>query len=159
MVYCYLQSKMKLISALLRKSAVRLCLFIAQLNEEPARLIIVFQEALPAQYLSLNRTAYFQFSLFIACSFKNAVSSSDVLLGKVKAGQNVVVIGGGLVGCETAAYVKETSSQVTIIEMLDDILLVANHCRNNDQNLRDMLAERKIAIAAPAKVKKYPRKT
>lgn len=85
---------------------------------------------------------------------ENAVPSSDVLLGKVKAGKRAVVIGGGLVGCETAAYVKETSEQVTIIEMLDDILLIANHCRNNDQALRDMLAEREVAIVASAKVKK-----
>jgi 2-enoate reductase len=85
---------------------------------------------------------------------ENAVPSSDVLLGKIKAGKRVVVIGGGLVGCETAAYLKETSEQVTIVEMLDDILLVANHCKNNDQALRDMLAERNVGVIAPAKVKK-----
>ena len=85
---------------------------------------------------------------------ENAVASSEVLLGKGKPGKQVVVIGGGLVGCETAAYVKESAEQVTIVEMLDDILLLANHCRNNDQALRAMLAKRGVNIVAHARVKK-----
>ena len=83
-----------------------------------------------------------------------SVQSTDVLTGNVKVGKKAVVIGGGLVGCETAAFVKETSNEVTIIEMLDDILLTANHSKNNDQALREMLAEREIKIVAPAKVKR-----
>ena len=85
---------------------------------------------------------------------ENSVQATDVLTGKIKAGKTVVVIGGGLVGCETAAFVKETADEVTIVEMMNDILLTANHSRNNDQALRDMIKERKIKIAAPAKVKK-----
>lgn len=83
-----------------------------------------------------------------------AVQSTDVLTGKVKAGKKSVIIGGGLVGCETAAFVKETSDEVTIIEMLDDILLTADHSKNNDQALREMLSEKEVKIIAPAKVKK-----
>lgn len=83
---------------------------------------------------------------------KNAVPSTDVLLGDIKPGRKVVVVGGGLVGCETAAYMKETAEEVTIIEILDDILLMADHCRNNDQHLRDMLKERGINVVAPAAV-------
>lgn len=85
---------------------------------------------------------------------ENSVQATDVLTGKIKAGKTVVVIGGGLVGCETAAFVKETADEVTIVEMMNDILLTANHSRNNDQAIRDMIKERKIKIAAPAKVKK-----
>ncbi len=83
-----------------------------------------------------------------------AVPSTDILTGKKPAGKKVVVVGGGLVGCETAAYVKEAADEVTIIEMLDDILVTANHSRNNDQALRDMLAERQVNIITSAKVKK-----
>jgi len=48
----------------------------------------------------------------------NAVSAQDVLSGKAKAGQNVVIIGGGMVGCETGNYLAEQGKKVTIIEIL-----------------------------------------
>lgn len=83
-----------------------------------------------------------------------AVPSTEVLTGKLKAGKKAVVVGGGLVGCETAAFVKETADEVTIVEMLADILLTADHSKNNDQALRDMLAEREIKTIGSAKVKK-----
>lgn len=78
---------------------------------------------------------------------------SDVyLLGQKQPGKDVVVIGGGLVGCETAAYMAETAENVTIVEMLDDVLLTANHCLNNDQALRAMLDERGVAKVCGATV-------
>jgi len=48
----------------------------------------------------------------------NAVTAQDVLSGKIKAGQNVVIIGGGMVGCETGHYLAEQGKTVTIIEIL-----------------------------------------
>lgn len=81
-----------------------------------------------------------------------ASPSDDYLRGIKKPGKKVVVIGGGLVGCETAAYMKETAEEVTIVEMLKDILAIADHCLNNDQALRDMLSERKVNVVADAKV-------
>jgi len=48
----------------------------------------------------------------------NAVAARDVLSGKAKAGQNVVIIGGGMVGCETGHYLAEQGKTVTIIELL-----------------------------------------
>lgn len=83
---------------------------------------------------------------------EKALASSEILLGKVNPGQKVVVIGGGLVGCETAAYAKENADQVHIVEVLEDILLTADHSRNNDQHLRDIVAEREIDIIAGARV-------
>lgn len=81
-----------------------------------------------------------------------ASPANDYLTGIKKPGKKVVVIGGGLVGCETAAYMKETAEEVTIVEMLKDILLLTDHSLNNDQALRDMVAERKINVVADAKV-------
>jgi pyruvate/2-oxoglutarate dehydrogenase complex dihydrolipoamide dehydrogenase (E3) component len=43
-----------------------------------------------------------------------------VLSGKETA-TKVAIIGGGLVGCETAEFLQNRGKQVTIIEMLDDI--------------------------------------
>ncbi|MBU9739114.1 NAD(P)/FAD-dependent oxidoreductase [Diplocloster agilis] len=81
-----------------------------------------------------------------------AASANAYLTAQKKPGKKVVVIGGGLVGCEAAAYMKETADEVTIIEMLDDILATADHCLNNDQALRAMLAERNIPAICSAKV-------
>ncbi len=48
----------------------------------------------------------------------NVVTAQDVLSGKAKARQNVVIIGGGMVGCETGRYLAEQGKKVTIIEVL-----------------------------------------
>ena len=83
---------------------------------------------------------------------EHAEVSDGYLLGTREPGKNVVVIGGGLVGCETAAFMAEKAESVTIVEMLDDVLLTAGHCLNNDQALRAMLDERGIAKVCGAKV-------
>lgn len=51
----------------------------------------------------------------------NVVSSWDVLAGKVEAKGHCAVIGGGLVGTETAEYLLEKGCTVSIIEMMDKI--------------------------------------
>jgi 2,4-dienoyl-CoA reductase-like NADH-dependent reductase (Old Yellow Enzyme family)/thioredoxin reductase len=51
------------------------------------------------------------------------VTPEDLLLDKKTAGEKIVVLGGGLVGCETALYLAEhLGKPVTIVEMLDEIL-------------------------------------
>jgi len=48
------------------------------------------------------------------------VNSHDVLSSKGKINGNIVVIGGGLVGVETAEYLAERGSKVTVLEMLKE---------------------------------------
>jgi 2,4-dienoyl-CoA reductase (NADPH2) len=52
---------------------------------------------------------------------ENAVTAFDVLLDKVGVGDKVVVIGGGGVGCDTAAKLADEGKKVTIVEMLSRI--------------------------------------
>ena len=54
---------------------------------------------------------------------ENAVESWDILSGKVDVPQNksIVVIGGGIVGCETAEYLAEKDYKVHVLEMLPSI--------------------------------------
>jgi NADPH-dependent 2,4-dienoyl-CoA reductase/sulfur reductase-like enzyme len=59
----------------------------------------------------------------------NVVTAWDVLSEKVQVGQSVVVVGGGLVGCETAEYLFLKGKKVTIVEMLDDIALDIEFCQ------------------------------
>ncbi|WP_125565248.1 FAD-dependent oxidoreductase [Companilactobacillus insicii] len=49
------------------------------------------------------------------------VTASDVLTNHDKVGQKVTVVGGGLVGCETALWLERKGKDVTIVEMSDDI--------------------------------------
>ena len=51
----------------------------------------------------------------------SAVSAQELLEGKVSAGQKVLVVGGGMVGCETAAFLAERGHQVTVVELKDTI--------------------------------------
>jgi NADPH-dependent 2,4-dienoyl-CoA reductase/sulfur reductase-like enzyme len=62
---------------------------------------------------------------------ETVVTAWDVLAGKAAAtARNVVIVGGGLVGCETADLMAETTdnlavapTDVTVLEMLDDVAL------------------------------------
>jgi len=46
---------------------------------------------------------------------EEVVTAVDVLLGKKEVGESVVIIGGGLVGCEIALYLAQKGKKVTII--------------------------------------------
>lgn len=48
-------------------------------------------------------------------------SADQVYSGKVEVGSRVAVIGGGLIGCETAEYLASRGKSVVIFEMADDI--------------------------------------
>jgi 2,4-dienoyl-CoA reductase (NADPH2) len=49
---------------------------------------------------------------------ENCVLAEDVFAGKVNVGNNIVIIGGGLVGCELALKLAEEGKKVTIVEAL-----------------------------------------
>jgi 2,4-dienoyl-CoA reductase (NADPH2) len=55
----------------------------------------------------------------------NVVGFTEVLTGAAEAGGRVVIVGGGMVGCEIAEFLHAKGKQVTILEMLprvgDDI--------------------------------------
>lgn len=52
--------------------------------------------------------------------FAHTISAKDVLAG-ASTGEQVVIIGGGSVGCETAEFLAEQGKKVTVIEMLDTV--------------------------------------
>lgn len=55
------------------------------------------------------------------CERGNLVQARDVLSGKAEAGPTAVVIGGGIVGCETAEFLAKKGITVTVVEMLDQL--------------------------------------
>lgn len=52
----------------------------------------------------------------------NVITANEVLQNRGLVGQKVVVIGGGLVGCETALTLAQAGKDVTIVEMADKLL-------------------------------------
>lgn len=83
-----------------------------------------------------------------------ASCANDYLTGKKTPTGQVVVIGGGLVGCETALYMTELVDKVTIVEMLDDILKTVVHSKNNDLSLQHRIAAADIQLLTSAAVQK-----
>lgn len=51
---------------------------------------------------------------------ENAIMSDNVLLGNEKVGENVIVIGCGLVGAEVAYYVAEYNKNINVFEALEN---------------------------------------
>lgn len=74
----------------------------------------------------------------------------DYLHKRRSAGKNVVVLGGGLVGCETACSVAEKADHVTILEFMPKILMTAAEARNNDISLHQHISAAKIEIICGA---------
>lgn len=82
--------------------------------------------------------------------------AADVLLGKVKAGPKVAIIGGGLVGCETALHLREQGREVTIIEALPKLLSVnAPLCSANKDMLLALIPFKGIKSITGAKATGY----
>jgi NADPH-dependent 2,4-dienoyl-CoA reductase/sulfur reductase-like enzyme len=59
----------------------------------------------------------------------NVVTAQQVLSDKADVGHKVAVVGGGLVGCETADFLAEQGRKVTIIEMLEQVARDVGVCR------------------------------
>jgi NADPH-dependent 2,4-dienoyl-CoA reductase/sulfur reductase-like enzyme len=78
----------------------------------------------------------------------NVVTAQDVLSGKVKVGQSVVIVGGGMVGCETGHYLAEQGKTVTITEILkrmaNDMFYMAR------RRLMDGLRSKKVTLLTGA---------
>jgi 2-enoate reductase len=72
---------------------------------------------------------------------------TDLLLDKKKAGETVVVIGGGRVGCETAIWLAQQGKKVTVVEKLDKLMSTDPPVpRMNKMMLLDLLRFHKVDI-------------
>ena len=83
----------------------------------------------------------------------SVITCIDLLLGKKKAGQKVAVIGGGLVGCETALWLAKEGKEVTIVEMLPELMAGSLPVpQMNRMMLLDLLALSKVNLITGARV-------
>lgn len=51
----------------------------------------------------------------------NVVTALDILSNRKEVGDKVIIVGGGMVGCETAEFLAQKGKKVIIIEMLEEI--------------------------------------
>lgn len=80
-------------------------------------------------------------------------TAEELLLGPEKAGNDVVIVGGGLVGCETGLWLRRMGKNVTIVEAAPEILNGgADMCFANYDMLKDLLVFEKIAVLRSTKV-------
>lgn len=81
----------------------------------------------------------------------HVLNANDILEGNVQAGKRVVVIGGGLVGSETAAHLANHGHTVSIVEMNSDIF-VGTPSATKHYLLKD-LQRHNVAILTNTQVK------
>lgn len=92
-----------------------------------------------------------------SCSHKNVMTAWEALRSEKPIGQNIVIIGGGSVGCETADFLADAHDfrtlggrLITIVEMLDNI--VTDDLTPNRDYLISRLKDKGVVIHTNTKV-------
>ena len=83
-------------------------------------------------------------------------TAADVLTEKKDCGDKTVVVGGGLVGCETALHLVKKGKKVIIVEALNKILALNGPlCSANSDMLEKLIPFNNIDVKTNSKVKIY----
>lgn len=81
------------------------------------------------------------------------VTAQDMLDGKAQMGKRVLVVGGGMVGCEAAEYLAERGHQVAVIEMKD--VIAADVTPENRRYMFENFEENHVLLRPGAKVTQF----
>ena len=84
---------------------------------------------------------------------EKSVEAVDYLLGNKTVGNKVVVIGGGLTGCEIAYDLYLQGKEPVVVEMQDDLITTPGICLANTSYLRDFFNANKVAVHLETGVK------
>ncbi|MBQ8497749.1 MAG: FAD-dependent oxidoreductase [Clostridia bacterium] len=77
---------------------------------------------------------------------ERSIQAVDYLLGKKPVGENVVIVGGGLTGCEIAYELYLQGKKPVIVEMMDDLIVTKGVCLANTSYLRDFFKANKVPV-------------
>ena len=75
-----------------------------------------------------------------------AMDDCEYLIGEKEVGENVVIIGGGLTGCEIAYDLYLKGKKPVIVEMKNDLIAVKGICLANTSFLRDFFETNKVPV-------------
>ena len=84
---------------------------------------------------------------------ESAVEAVDYLLGNKPVGDRVVIIGGGLTGCEIAYDLYLQGKAPTVVEMKQDLIVADKVPFPNSSYLRDFFAANKVPVYLESGVK------
>jgi 2-enoate reductase len=90
---------------------------------------------------------------------ERAVEAVDYLLGKKTVGEKVVIIGGGLTGCEIAYDLFLQGKKPSIVEMQDDLITTPGICLANTSYLRDCFKTNNVPVYLETGVSEIGEKT
>ena len=79
------------------------------------------------------------------------IEAVDYLLGNKTVGENVVVVGGGLTGCEIAYDLYLQGKKPTVVEMQDDLVTTPGVALANTSFLRDFFKANKVPVYLESK--------
>jgi len=88
-----------------------------------------------------------------------AIEAVDYLNKKQSVGDKVVIIGGGLTGCEIAYDLHKNGKTPVIVEMKNDLIAVKGVCLANSSYLRDYFALNKVEVHLETGVTKITEKS
>ncbi|MBQ7389857.1 MAG: FAD-dependent oxidoreductase [Clostridia bacterium] len=74
------------------------------------------------------------------------IEAVDFLLGNKPVGEKVVIVGGGLTGCEIAYELYLQGKKPTIVELQDDLVTTKGICLANTSFLRDFFKTNKVPV-------------
>ena len=77
---------------------------------------------------------------------EHAIEAIDYLLGTKTVGENVVVVGGGLTGCEIAYELYLNGKKPVLVEMQDDLITTKGICLANSSYLRDFFKTNHVPV-------------
>ena len=77
---------------------------------------------------------------------EKGIQAVDYLLGRRPVGEKVVIVGGGLTGCEIAYDLYLQGKQPVIVEMKDDLIAVSGVCLANSSYLRDFFKTNQVPV-------------
>lgn len=84
------------------------------------------------------------------------LTAEEALLNTKPVGNKVTIIGGGLVGCETALDLAKKGKEVTIVEALDKLLAVNGPlCSANKEMLERLVPFNNITVKTSVQAKSY----
>ncbi len=90
---------------------------------------------------------------------ETGVEAIDYLLQNKTVGENVVVVGGGLTGCEIAYDLYLQGKKPVIVEMKNDLIVSDKICLANTSFLRDFFNANKVPVYLESKVQKINENT